>query len=290
MSGLGEHPRYINRPQRNWLLFSVVLMLGFGIFVWIHHVLAELPTAALLTVSALVLVLVAIPIVLSLRLQLARTQRDLALAQADVIEWQMCEGLKKQAPCMALCAARRIQTLQNETASLRARDQLLQVQAHHDSLTGLANRNLLTDRFYSVVERSKRSGKKFALLMIDLNDFKAVNDAYGHAAGDAVLVTMARRLVGALRASDTVARLGGDEFVLIIDSIENPQDLACIIEKLFDTLSDPVTLDTGIVVNTSASVGLAMYPDDGADMNDLLNVADQAMYECKAAGLISLYL
>ena len=289
MSGLGEHPGYINRPQRNWLVFSVVLALGLGTYAWIHHVLAKLPTAALLTVSALVLVLIAIPFVLIRRLQLARTQRDRALAQVDVIEWQMCEGLKKQAPCMALCAARRIQTLQNETTSLRARDQLLQFQAHHDSLTGLANRNLLTDRFYSAVERSKRSGKMFALLMVDLNDFKTVNDNYGHAVGDAVLITMARRLVGALRAADTVARLGGDEFVLIIESIEDAQEIACISEKLFDTLSEPITLDTGVVVNTGASVGLALYPDHGADMNDLLNVADQAMYECKSSGLMGLH-
>ena len=124
--------------------------------------------------------------------------------------------------------------------------------------------------------------------MIDLNDFKTINDNYGHAAGDAVLVTMARRLVGAVRAADTVARLGGDEFVLIIESFDDPQELVHIAEKLMHTLSNSITLDTGAVVNVGAGVGLALYPDHGADMNDLLFVADQAMYECKSTGQMSL--
>lgn len=285
--GLGKHPSYINRLQRFWLVLSVALVLGLGLgaFAWLNHVLVDPPMAALLTVCAMVLV--GHPLVLSHRLQIARTQRDQALAQVSATQWQMCVGLRNQDPCMTECAERRVQALQSEIAELHIRDQLLQVQAHHDSLTGLANRLLLADRFHLAVERAKRSGKSFALLMIDLNDFKAINDNYGHAAGDSVLVSVAKRLVGAVRASDTVARLGGDEFILIAEAIENPQELVHISEKVFDTLSDTITLDTGVLVNIGASIGLALYPDDGADMNDLLHVADLAMYKFKATGLIS---
>ncbi|MDO8252813.1 MAG: GGDEF domain-containing protein [Rhodoferax sp.] len=286
MPGLGNHAGYINRPQRRWLVLSVALVLGLGALAWINHELTAPALSAPLVVC--VLVMVAISLVLSRRLQLARAQRDRALARASAMRRQMSELLLNQDLRVEQGVARRVQGLQNEIADLRATEMSLRIQAHHDDLTGLANRILLADRFHSAVERAKRSGKSFALLMIDLNDFKTVNDDYGHAAGDAVLVTMARRLVGAVRASDTVARLGGDEFVLIVESFEDPQELVQIGLKLVASLSDPITLDPGVSVSVSASVGLGLYPDHGADMNDLLCVADHAMYECKSTGQMSL--
>lgn len=263
-------------------MLSAALLLGLGAFVWLNHVLLDPPTAALLT--ACVLALVCHPCVLSHRLQLARTQRDQALAQLSATQWQMCVGLQKQDER----TAQQVQALQSEIADLHIRKQLLQVQAHHDSLTGLANRLLLADRFHFAVERAKRSNKSFALLMIDLNDFKRINDHHGHAVGDAVLVTMAARLVRAVRASDTVARLGGDEFVLLIEAIDDPQELAQLTQKLLATLADPMPIDAGVVLSTAASVGLAVYPHDGVEMNDLLHIADLAMYECKSSGLMRL--
>lgn len=257
MSALGDHPRYKKPSRPYWLTVNVALVLvlglGVGVYFWIDHVLAEPVMAVMMAMGTMLLTAVCLVLGACLR----STRRELG-------------------------------AIHSEIANLQAREKLLKAQAHHDGLTGLANRILLADRFHFAVERAKRSGKSFALLMIDLNDFKTVNDRFGHAVGDTVLITMARRLVGAVRASDTVARLGGDEFVLIIESIENPQELAHISEKLFDTLSDSISLDSGIVVTTGASVGLALYPEDGADMNDLLNVADQAMYECKATGLMAL--
>jgi diguanylate cyclase (GGDEF)-like protein len=276
----------MNRPQWYGLMFSVVLVLGLGAYAWIDQVVIEPPMVALLSVCAMVLV--AIPLVLNRRLQLARAQRDRARARASAKRRQMSYLLRNQDLRVEQSVALRLKELQNEIADLQAREKLLKVQAHHDGLTGLANRILLADRFRFAVERAKRSGKSFALLMIDLNDFKTINDNYGHAAGDAVLVTMARRLVGAVRAADTVARLGGDEFVLIIESFDDPQELVHIAEKLMHTLSNSITLDTGAVVNVGAGVGLALYPHHGADMNDLLYVADQAMYECKSTGQMSL--
>lgn len=280
MSALGDQPKYLNRPQRYWLVFSVMLVLGLGAYVWINHVLAEPAMAALLAVCAMVLV--GVPIVLSVRLQLVREQRDRALARSSATERQMSDLQRNYDLRVDQRVARRTQELQNEIEDLHAREKLLEVEAHHDSLTGLANRNLLADRFHFAVERSKRSGKSLALLMIFLNDFKTVKDNYGRAAEDTVLITMARRLVGAVRGTDTVARLGADQFVLMIESIEDPQVLVHIGQKLIDKVSATIVLENGVLVNNGVSVGLAVYPDDGADMNDLLSIADQALYECKS--------
>lgn len=185
-------------------------------------------------------------------------------------------------------AHQQCQSLQKKIADLRAKEAVLQSQAYHDSLTGLGNRRLLTERFYFAVERSKRSGKPFALLMVDLNDFKAVNDEYGHITGDAVLVVSAKRLVAAVRGSDTVSRLGGDEFVLLMESFENQRDLAHIGRKLIVTLSDEINFENGDLIKVGASVGFALYPDHGTDLNDLLHIADKSMYDCKSSGMMGL--
>ena len=132
--------------------------------------------------------------------------------------------------------------LQREIATLVRSEQHLKDQAYTDTLTGLANRLLLTDRFQQTVERAKRNRSLFALLMVDLDAFKAINDHYGHAAGDFVLQTVAQRLLAAVRASDTVARLGGDEFVLIIDRYEDPEELVRIGRKLVATISDDIKI------------------------------------------------
>jgi diguanylate cyclase (GGDEF)-like protein len=244
MSVFRDAPVQVNPPRWLWLPFNVVLVLvlGLGAYAWLDDVLAKPAVAALMAVCAMVLV--GIPYVLTLRLQLAQAQQD---------------------------------DLQKENETLRAREHSLQVQTHYDGLTGLANRRLVEDRFRFAVERAKRSRKSFALLTIDLNDFKSINDQYGHAAGDAVLVTIAKRLVGTIRASDTVVRLGGDKFVLIVESIGSPQELIPVNEKLFAALSDMIILETGVLVTIKANVGLALYPDDGDNLDDLVRVADQAM-------------
>lgn len=285
--GLGNIPGYFKQIHSLWPSISIalVLALGLGAFAWSNQVQDDPFIAILLAMS--VVLLVGHPLILMRRLQRVCMQRDQALAQVSAQEWQMCVGLKNQDSCIDRCAARRVHALQKEVLDLHARKKMLQVQAHHDNLTGLANRLLLADRFHFAAERAKRSNQSFALLMIDLNDFKCINDHHGHAAGDAVLVTLAGRLVRAVRASDTVARLGGDEFVLIIEAIESRQELAQLTEKLLATLSDPVPMASGAVLGTGASVGVAVYPQDGVEMNDLLQVADLAMYECKSTGLLS---
>ena len=179
--------------------------------------------------------------------------------------------------------------LQNLVIDLRNSEEILKTQAYVDPLTGLGNRNLLMDRFRSALERSRRSRKPFALLMIDLDRFKEINDRYGHATGDFVLITIARRLVDSVRASDTVVRWGGDEFVLIIESIEERSELDLVGQKLIDMLSERVTLKPGVNVSLGGSIGFGVYPVDGGNMEDLLAAADKAMYECKTSRLMPLF-
>ena len=178
--------------------------------------------------------------------------------------------------------------LQKYVAKLQDAERSLKKHAFFDPLTGLANRLLLIDRFELAMRHSKRSLKQFAVLMVDLNKFKAINDTYGHAAGDAVLIAVAQRLISIVRSSDTVARLGGDEFVLIIESITEREQVAALGQKLIDVLSKSVTLGSGEVVQVGGSVGYAWYPKDGENLRDILDVADQAMYFCKTSGLMPL--
>jgi GGDEF domain-containing protein len=143
---------------------------------------------------------------------------------------------------MLLCTLQQsgtaIERLAIESAQLKDQVKVLLTQAHHDHLTGLGNRNLLADRFQFAMERSMRGKESFALLMVDLNNFKSINDNYGHSAGDEVLVASARRLVAAVRASDTVVRLGGDEFLLLIERFGKCNDVFNLGQKLIDSLSE----------------------------------------------------
>ena len=173
--------------------------------------------------------------------------------------------------------------------TMQASESALKEQAYYDYLTGLPKRALLADRFHLAIERSKRSRKPFAAVMIDLNNFKSINDTHGHAAGDEVLVVMGKRLLETVRASDTVSRLGGDEFVLVIEAIEDKRELAQIGQKLIDMLSDKVTLSCGSQVSLGGSLGFAIYPTDGSTMESMLQVADQAMYDCKTSGMMPLF-
>ena len=166
-------------------------------------------------------------------------------------------------------AQRQQAVLQREIAALERATQHLKSQAFTDNLTGLANRLLLADRFQLTLERSKRNRVEFALLMVDLNGFKIINDHFGHAAGDLVLRTVAQRLMTAVRASDTVARIGGDEFVLLIESFEDPDELVHIGRKLIATISEDITLQSGATVNVGASVGFGLFPRHGADLEGL---------------------
>lgn len=155
--------------------------------------------------------------------------------------------------------------------------------AHHDTLTGLPNRLLLTERFERSVERSKRSGLRTALIMLDLDRFKDINDNLGHHAGDAVLRAVADRLLANVRGTDTAARLGGDEFVVLLEEVESA-DVACeTARKFLRELSQPIDL-TDLELAITPSIGIALFPDHGHELEDVLQRADTAMYRTKQSG------
>ncbi len=155
--------------------------------------------------------------------------------------------------------------------------------AFRDQLTGLANRTLFRQRVAEALARSRRSGDRFAVLLLDMDRFKSVNDAFGHDAGDAYLQQMAERLQGAVRETDTVARLGGDEFAVIAEPITEPGDAELLGRRILDALRRPLSL-SGITLQPTSSIGGALFPDSGTDCDTLLAAADAAMYEVKSAG------
>ena len=155
--------------------------------------------------------------------------------------------------------------------------------AHHDALTGLPNRILLRDRFRHALATADRARTRVALLFLDLDNFKVVNDTLGHAAGDALLLAVVSRLGACLRESDTVSRQGGDEFILLLNDIPHLDVVERIARDILNKLSDPVEIE-GHYLNASCSIGIAVYPEDGGDFDSLLQKADTAMYDAKDAG------
>ncbi|MBU3577840.1 sensor domain-containing diguanylate cyclase [Polynucleobacter sp. UK-Kesae-W10] len=158
-----------------------------------------------------------------------------------------------------------------------------QYRAHHDVLTKLPNRTLFSDRLSHALAACKRNQSQLALLFIDLDNLKTINDVNGHHAGDAVLTEVASRMRACLRDTDTVARLGGDEFIVLLPGVGEEKTAMMIAEKIRSALAAPIMADGGLV-STSASIGVAIYPDHGLNESDLMNNADVAMYEAKSNG------
>jgi diguanylate cyclase (GGDEF)-like protein/PAS domain S-box-containing protein len=155
--------------------------------------------------------------------------------------------------------------------------------AHHDTLTGLPNRRLLTDRLEQAVALARRSGNRLALMLMDLDDFKAINDTHGHSTGDQVLVTVAQRLRASVRESDTVARLGGDEFVVLLQDVGQHGDAARIAEKVIGAVRQPLQVGS-LDFRLGTSIGIALFPDHADNPEHLLQQADISMYAAKHAG------
>ena len=150
-----------------------------------------------------------------------------------------------------------------------------------DPLTGLPNRARLLDRIAMALANAQRDGDVVAVCYVDLDDFKRVNDDFGHAAGDTVLRFVAQRLVGALRAPDTVGRIGGDEFVVVTPRLRSRDDVPVVVARIRQALRGDVDLGNGVVFPVDGSVGVAVFPDAGADVELLLAAADDALYRDK---------
>lgn len=171
----------------------------------------------------------------------------------------------------------------NDVSEREQHEVLLEHQANHDALTGLPNRNLLADRLTQSLANARRYDLLLAVLFIDLDNFKFINDSLGHAMGDRLLVVEADRLHKSIRSGDTVARYGGDEFVVVVSNLERSEDAALIAQNLQELITSPITID-GHEFGISCSIGISLFPKDGHDVDSLLKNADAAMYRAKEHG------
>lgn len=162
-------------------------------------------------------------------------------------------------------------------------EQLIAHLAHHDALTGLPTRTLLLDRVQVALQHARRGGHKACIMMVDVDNFKQVNDTLGHATGDALLIAVAKRLSETVRESDTVARMGGDEFIVLLDKLQSLSDAERVAQKLVSAMASPLEV-AGESIAVTISIGICMFPDGGSGADFLLQNADAAMYFAKAEG------
>ncbi|BCM10367.1 hypothetical protein MAFF241647_47240 (plasmid) [Ralstonia solanacearum] len=195
--------------------------------------------------------------------------------------WMSARGRVTQRDALGI-AVRVSGTLQDVTRRRAMLDQAHHL-ALHDPLTDLPNARLLRDRLFVAIQAARRAGSLVAVVFVDLDRFKPVNDEYGHGVGDLVLKATAMRLRSGLRASDTVARLGGDEFVAVLTHCQTRDDVEQTVERLIEQLQAPFRVE-GHVLSMGVSAGVALYPSDGRDAQTLIRCADAAMYEVKRAG------
>jgi diguanylate cyclase (GGDEF)-like protein/PAS domain S-box-containing protein len=189
---------------------------------------------------------------------------------------------------IALHDAKYVQCIMRDITDRKEAEQQIKYLAHHDSLTGLPNRNLLQDRLQQNLARARRSGHKVALLFLDFDRFKNINDSLGHSVGDGVLQEVAQRLSACLRVGDTVARVGGDEFVIVLSDLEDSTIAAKVAQKVTELGTRPYEI-SGQKFRLTISIGISLFPDDGDDIDSLLKNADSAMYHAKHAGRNTYY-
>lgn len=179
-----------------------------------------------------------------------------------------------------------VQSITRDISERKQIEEKLEHWSTHDWLTGLPNRFLLYDRLEKSIARAKRYQRKFAVLYIDLNGFKHVNDTFGHAAGDLLLVQVSKRLLGCLRKSDTVARMGGDEFIMLVEEIGSAEDAIAAAQRVLDSINHEFKLNEVDLIKITASIGISMFPDHGEEDDVLVSCADRALYESKKTGSI----
>jgi diguanylate cyclase (GGDEF)-like protein/PAS domain S-box-containing protein len=178
---------------------------------------------------------------------------------------------------------RNVTDQKNIQAELLKQKEELDYQAHHDALTGLPNRILFNDRLEHSIKQNYRDNTKMALLFIDLDHFKEINDSLGHIIGDDVLKVITKRLKSIIRDVDTISRLGGDEFTIIISNIKDIQDISVLARKILKIIAKSIEIDTHELY-VSSSIGISLYPDDGSEAQNLIKYADAAMYKAKNEG------
>lgn len=192
-------------------------------------------------------------------------------------------GMLSVSVVLSALDGQRAARVEKMAATLLSANEQLQLAALHDPLTGLPNRVLLSDRLTQACHQADRSGQGFAVMFIDLDHFKAVNDTYGHRSGDDLLRGVAQALISCVRREDTIARAGGDEFVAVLNGVRSRADAEAVGHKMLEALSRPFSAGQHSL-RVSCSIGISLYPADGADVPTLMANADTAMYGAKKAG------
>lgn len=196
-------------------------------------------------------------------------------------EWRTLEAIGKN--CLDVPEVRGVIVNTRDITDRKNIEKRIQHLAFHDALTGLPNRSLMQDRVSQAIGRAERSGKRFAVMFIDIDNFKNINDTLGHDVGDELLRQVAERLIDSVRTHDTIARQGGDEFIVLLDELEGHQGATRVAQKILEALRAPFQIG-GADQHVSGSIGIALYPDDGRDPPTLLKNADTAMFHGKALG------
>jgi len=217
------------------------------------------------------------------REELASLLRDATTLNSVEVEMRRHDGSSVWVLKNLTLSGDRIHSTVVDISDRKRAEEQIEFHAYHDVLTNLPNRKLFMDRLSQALTRCRRYGKSLAVMFVDLDHFKSVNDTLGHTAGDELLLEMSRRLRACIRDDDTVARLGGDEFTIILSELRHPEDAANVAEKILESIEQPLSIaETPIEI--SASIGIALYPVDGHDAEALLRNADSAMYRAKEAG------
>ena len=212
-----------------------------------------------------------------------RREKDAAQSEALATQQQMVGALQRSEASLERRVAERTTELEEANARLRENERQLQALAHTDTLTGLANRLLFDARLEQSMQQARRSQGQTALLLVDLDHFKAINDSYGHAIGDEVLRSAAERFRAAVREVDTVARLGGDEFAIVLAAIGSAADADRMADKIVAGLREPMRV-LGMPLEVTGSVGVAVFSGGDLSPAELVRRADRAMYAAKEAG------
>ncbi|MEQ1621126.1 MAG: GGDEF domain-containing protein [Methylococcales bacterium] len=213
-------------------------------------------------------------------------EKSLAM-RAQAYQSQIKSKLLQQAIMQIETSKKSLQTLNetlaNEIAARKQVEEKILYMANHDILTGLPNRALFKDRLSTAQNMSVRNREKLAIMFIDLDGFKAINDTLGHRIGDLLLQDVAKRLESSVRQSDTVARVGGDEFIILLNGIDSDVDAELVAKKILLAFQEPAMLE-GKIAKVGCSIGVSIFPDHGNDTEKLITYADDAMYLIKKSG------
>ena len=213
------------------------------------------------------------------------------LMNGDVHEKEVTFRIKNDSSITCLISASILSTLGeeciltciNDVSEMSRIRKKLEMMALHDSLTGLPNRQLFYDRAAIAFANARREKSRVAVVSLDVDRLKWINDRWGHTAGDYALVTVGGRLSGLLRRSDTVSRFGGDEFVILLDGVQLAEDAGSVVQKMIDSVAEPIVFE-GNPITISASAGIAIYPNDDSEIEELIRKSDEAMYYIKEHG------